>query len=207
VCLEKARHRAWFRCLPLILLFCARAPGQTPAVDGNGVTAEWDVRSYMTQLVADVQRMRSLLNRVDAPHWVSRGAPEAYIQQSKSSLDAMEHLVAATEDLSRQPEKLSAAIETFFQLERMELLVASLNNGVRKWQSEHTANEMSEALSANMVHRDRLRQHIRDLASARENEQRIMNEEAQRCRGMLTREAPAPPVRSAPRRSRRQVRP
>jgi hypothetical protein len=182
VCLEKARHRAWFRCLPLILLFCARAPGQTPAVDGNGVTAEWDVRSYMTQLVADVQ-------------------------QSKSSLDAMEHLVAATEDLSRQPEKLSAAIETFFQLERMELLVASLNNGVRKWQSEHTANEMSEALSANMVHRDRLRQHIRDLASARENEQRIMNEEAQRCRGMLTREAPAPPVRSAPRRSRRQVRP
>jgi hypothetical protein len=175
---------------------------QTPPTDANGVTPEWDVRSYMTSLVADVHRMRSLLNRVDAPHWVTRGAPDAYIQQSKSSLEAMEHLVAATEALSREPERLPAALETFFQLERMELLVTSLNNGVRKWQSEYTANEINLALSANMVHRDRLRQHIRDLAAAREDEFRIMNEEAQRCRGILTKAAPAPPCRPAPRRSR-----
>jgi hypothetical protein len=176
---------------------------QNATSEADGVTAEWDVRSYMKSLVSDVQRMRSLLNRVDAPHWVSRGAPDAYLQQSKSSLEAIEHLVAATESLSQEPERLSSALETFFQLERMELLVNSLNAGVRKWQSEYTANEIREALSANMVHRDRLRQHIRDLAAARENEFRIMNEEAQRCRGTLTKAAPPPPpCRPAPRRSR-----
>jgi hypothetical protein len=175
---------------------------QSVNTEANGVAAEWDVRSYMSSLVADVRRMRSLLNRVDAPHWVSRGAPEAYIQQSKSSLEAIEHLVNATEALSRQPEALPAALETYFQLERMELLVGSLNNGVRKWQSDYTANEISQALSANMVHRDRLRQHIRDLAAARENEFRIMNEEAQRCRGTLTKAAPEAPCRPAPRRNR-----
>jgi hypothetical protein len=175
---------------------------QTATAEANGVTPEWDVRSYMSSLVADVQRMQSLLNRVDAPHWVKRGAPDAYIQQSKSSVEAIQHLVEATDALSREPERLPAALETFFQLERMELLVTSLNNGVRKWQSEYTANEISLALSANMVHRDRLRQHIRDLAAARENEFRIMNEEAQRCRGTLTKAAPAPPCRPAPRRSR-----
>lgn len=176
------------------------AAAQTP--EAGGITPEWDVRSYMASLVADVQRMRSLVNRVDAPHWVSRGAPDAYLQQSKSAQESMEHLVAATEALSKQPEGLTAALEAFFQLERMELLITSLNNGVRKWQSEYTANEISQSLSANMVHRDRLRQHIRDLATARESEFRIMNEEAQRCRGTLTQAPPPPtPCRSVPKRS------
>lgn len=189
----------------VLTIFTGFISAQTPA--NSGITAEWDVRSYMASLVSDVHRMRSLMNRVDAPHWVARGAPEAYLQQSKSSLEAMEHLVTATEELSRQPERLSAALETYFQLERMELLVASLNNGVRKWQSEYTANEISQSLSANMVHRDRLRQHIRDLTAAREAEFRIMNEEAQRCRGTLTQAAPPTPCRSAPRRSRPASRP
>lgn len=196
------RHYGGMRVVFALTLVTLSLTAQTPAQTENaGVTAEWDVRSYMAALVEDVKHLRSLLNRVDAPHWVSRGAPEAYIQQSKSSLDAMQYLMTATEELSRYPEKLSAAVETYFQLERMELLVQSLNNGVRKWQSENTANEMSHVLSANMVHRDRLRQHIRDLTLARENESRIMNEEAQRCRGMLTKSA-EPPPRPAPKRKR-----
>src|SRR5688572_12253238 len=114
------------RAVFALTLLTGSLAAQSQTTEKASVAAEWDVRSYMSALVEDVHKLRSLLNRVDAPHWVSRGAPEAYIQQSKSSLEAMEILVTATEDLSKQPEKLPAALETFFQLERMELLVTSL---------------------------------------------------------------------------------
>jgi site-specific recombinase len=162
------------------------------------VAPEWDIRTNMQSLVADVRLFEPLLRRLDPEHWVKRGAPEAYVQQLTSSQQAMEQLNAATDQLSRSPEKLSAALNVFFELERMETLMKSLRDGARKWQSEDLSNRITEALAANTTHHERLRQHVRDLAVTREQEFHIMNQEAQRCRGMLTKQ---PPPEVAPRGS------
>jgi hypothetical protein len=157
----------------------------------------------MGALQEDVRKIEPLLRRVDTPHWISRGAPEAYARQLASSQSAVQQLVAAADKLARNSEQLTLAIEAFFELERMELLLNSLREGVRKWQSHELANEFTMVLGANILHRDRLRQHIRDLAVARESEYRTANEEVQRCRGMLLRQTPPPVSKPARSRSRR----
>lgn len=168
------------------------------------VAPVWDVAANMGAMQEDVRKIEPLLRRVDTPHWISRGAPEAYARQLASSQAAVQQLVASADKLARNPEQLSVALETFFELERMELLLNSLREGVRKWQSEDLANQFTQVLGANILHRDRLRQHIRDVAAAREAEYRIANEEVQRCRGMLLKQTPQSETKPA--RSRNQRR-
>ena len=157
----------------------------------------------MGALQEGVRRIEPLLRRVDTPHWLSRGAPEAYARQLASSQAAVQQLVSAADKLARNPEQLTVALETFFELERMELLLNSLREGVRKWQSDDLANQFTQVLGANILHRDRLRQHIREVAAAREAEYRTANEEVQRCRGMLLRQTPQQETKPARSRSQR----
>ena len=194
------------QCLLISILAAQASYGQAAAPEPASVAAEWDVRAHLSDLVKDVASFESLLRRVDVEHWIGRGAPDVYRRQLMSAQEAFPHLVAATEKLSRQPELLSAAIEVMFQLERFELLVGSLRDGVRKWQSQDFANTITDALAANTTHRERLRQHVRDVALIREQEYQIANQEAQRCRGMLMTPTPQQPAerRSGRSRNRRQ---
>jgi hypothetical protein len=191
------------RAAVMVIVTCSfaaalRAQGQ------DGVAAAWDVAANMGALQEDVRKVEPLLRRVDTAHWISRGAPEAYARQLASSQSAVQQLVASADKLARNPEQLSAALDAFFELERMELLLNSLRDGVRKWQSQDLANQFTQVLGANILHRDRLRQHIRDLTASHEAEYRIANEEAQRCRGILLKQAPE--RKPAPSRSRRTQR-
>ena len=73
-------------------------------------------------------------------------------------------------------------------MERMGLLLDSLRKGIVKYQSGDLANMVSQSFATWDGDRNRLWQHIRDLARMREQEYQIANEEAQRCRGLLTRQ-------------------
>jgi hypothetical protein len=53
-------------------------------------------------------------------------------------------------------------------------------------------------LGENSTNRDRLRQYITDLAANKEQEFQIADKEAQRCRGMLGKQAPAPKPAAPP---------
>lgn len=167
-----------------------RAPSPQPPETAS-VTPEWDVRGNMAALATDIRKLEPLLGQVNAADWVAKGAPRAYVQQAKSAQGTLAHLVVATSALAQEPERLTAALEAFFQMERMELLLGSLRSGVRKYQSPDLGDHLNRAWGTNAVHRDRLRQHIRDLAHVREQEYKIVNQEAQRCRGMITQQAPS----------------
>jgi hypothetical protein len=142
----------------------------------------------LSALAAAVREMQPLLGRVDAKIMSENGAPDAYIQQVRSVQNAIQGLLAASDQLAREPEKLPLALDVYFQMERMELLLGSLRDGIRKYQSPDLADMIAQSLSKDIVHRDRLRQHITDLAELHDQEFQIANEEAQRCRGTLTRQ-------------------
>jgi hypothetical protein len=154
----------------------------------QGVSPEWDIKSNMSALASDVRRLEPLLQQVKPEDWVPKGAPDAYIRQLQSSTVSLKHLIAATDGLARDPERLPAALDTFFQLEKMELLLASLREGVRRYQSPTLADQFVALLASNSVHRDRLRQHITDLAAVREQEFQVVDREAQRCRASLSKQ-------------------
>jgi hypothetical protein len=168
----------------LALAFASVNFGQQSA----GIAPEWDVKANMASLINDVKRFEPLLQKVKVTEWVERGAPEAYIRQLKSSQATVLNVIAATAALAREPDRLTVAFDAFFHMEKMEMLLGSLKEGVRRYQSAEVANELTTVLAANSVHRDRLRLHLTELAAVREQEFKIMDEEAQRCRSSLSRQ-------------------
>ncbi|HYP13032.1 MAG TPA: hypothetical protein VEQ63_03840 [Bryobacteraceae bacterium] len=180
--------RSW-----LVALLLAVAVGTAPNVfaQDEGITPEWDVKENMAALRNDVGRLEPLLKRVNTASW--NGAPVSYGKQLQSVQTSLQHLVAATQGLAEDPHRLTVALDAFFRMEKMELLLTSLSEGIRKYQSGTVADEMSELLVANSVHRDKLRRHIADLSAVREQELVVMNQEAQRCRASLAKQSTTVP--------------
>ena len=58
-----------------------------------------------------------------------------------------------------------------------------LVEGARKHQSPALADQMQTVISENSTNRDQLRQYMQDLAAQKEQEFKIADSEAQRCRG------------------------
>ncbi len=172
-----------------ILLFAASLAGAQQA-ENVGVSAAWDVQAYMTELDNSVRGLEPILGSLTPRDWIAKGASAAYVRQLESSQSSLLSLFDATAKLSREPERLTIAVDAYFQMERIEMLLNSLKEGVRRYQSAEAADKLNIALSQSSVHRDRLRQHIRDLGVVREQEYRIIDQEAQRCRGSILRVQP-----------------
>lgn len=169
----------------------------------NGVTPVWDVRKQMAGVAEQAKRLQPLIDRTKPQEWVAKGAPQTWINQHQSARNSVANLVAASEKLSRDPERLTIALDTMFRLDAVMTVLGSLRDGVRKYQGDTLANDLSTAITDTFNSRETLKQHVTDLAATREQESKIMDEEAQRCRGMITRQAPpSPPARSLRQRQR-----
>jgi hypothetical protein len=69
--------------------------------------------------------------------------------------------------------------------------VRSLDQGAQKYGDRATADKLSELIAHNFSNRERFRDYLRDLASSKEHDFKIADAEAQRCRGMISKEPPA----------------
>lgn len=185
--------------LRLVLIVAAAVCGlaQTPAP--QGITPQWDVRQQMKELADAARRTGPVLANVQAEQWVEKGAPAAYIRQTESLRNEVAALIASSEKLANDPERLSVALETYFRMGSLERLGGSLGEGIRKYQSGALADRLVEALALNSANREILRQHLADLANAAEQQFVVLNEEAQRCREQISRET-EPPARRPGRR-------
>ena len=170
--------------LPLWACF-AQAAGANGQSDG--VSAIWDVKTQMDELAKDVRRLTPLLAHVRPDNWVAEGASATYIQQAQSAKNSLNASIEATELLARDPERITTGLKAYLQLEKMETLMASLRDGVRRYQSPDLANMLSAVSSGNQIHRQRLAEHLLDVAELREAEFSVADQEAQRCRGELSR--------------------
>lgn len=190
-----------------LFLPVAYAIAQTASQPADGIASEWDVKKRMAAMADDVGRVEDLLARVRPNEWIAKGAPDAYLRQLDSSKESMQALLAATAKVAKDPEKLSAALDALFRMDSMDLFLQSLQQGVRKYQGPSLADDIVRFMSDNARHRDMLRQHSVELAAAREQELKVINAEAQRCRTELSRKdapetqpAPPPPPRTARRK-------
>ena len=144
----------WARAFyPLALAALASAqqapiqPGQLPksaqTQPSSGITAEWDVRANMEQLSSAIEQFGPILRRLRPEEWIAKGASGSYVQQVRSSREMMTALTDATAKLAREPERLTAALDAYFLMERMELLLGSLKDGIRRYQSGTTADDLN----------------------------------------------------------------
>jgi hypothetical protein len=161
----------------------------------QGVSAPWDISQTLGSLAEQAERLTPLLEQLTPEQWEAKGAPAAYTAQWRNARSEVGYLLGAAQSLRKQPEKLTLALETLFRLQAVESQINSLVDGVRRYQNPAVGDLLVSVVSANSANRDQLRQYVTDLAQTKEQEFQIVDQEAQRCRGALMRQAPA---RSAP---------
>jgi hypothetical protein len=172
--------------LPFLLLTGSIAFGQT--APPSGVSSEWDVRKLLDSLDVEAQHLKPVIDQVKPEGWAAKGASNTYVTQWKAAQAELRYFLSSSEALSRQPEKLTAALDTYFRMQAMESTVSSVVEGVRKYQNPALANLMQGVLGENNANRDRLRQYVQDLAAQKEQELQVADREAQRCRDALVRQ-------------------
>jgi hypothetical protein len=173
--------------LPLVLL--------AVGASGQSVTAEWDISKTISALSDQAKRLKPILDQLTPQEWVAKGAPQTYVTQWKGAEDELGYLVGSAQALEKQPERLTAALDTYFRLQSLEQRLNSLVDGVRTYQNPAVGDLLVGVLAENSSNRDKLRQYITDLADTKEKEFQIVDKEAQRCRGQISRQparTPAP---------------
>jgi hypothetical protein len=163
-----------------LLLVCA-----VFSISAMGQDAAWDNSPHAAELAAQAARLKPLLDQLTPEQWVAKGAPQAYVTQLQGAQQELVGLTAAAAQLDRQPQKLSVALDTYFRLQSLEWRFESLIEAVRKYQNPAVGDLMLSVLRGNSANRDALRAYITDLASRKEQEFSIVNQDAQSCRAEL----------------------
>lgn len=158
----------------------------------NGLEPQWDIRNVLVGISAYAGRLLPMLNQIEPQTWLAKGAPDTYVAQWNSSKEQAKALESTALALSKDPEKLSAELEALFRINSLDNMLVSLEAGIRKYQNPAVAELLAGVAAENGANRERLQRYIVDLAADKEQQFQIMDHEAQRCRGILTRQDIAP---------------
>jgi hypothetical protein len=170
----------------LVFALVCLAP-QTPAQSG-GVATPWDVRQMVDGMEAQVKQLMPMLDQMKPDDWVKQGAPYAYVQQWQTLKTELGYFQSSAEALAKQPDKMPVALDTYFRLESLQTQLGSLIGGVRKYHNPAVADVMQAFADQGSRNHDQMRQFVLDLANDKEHEFQVMDKEAQRCRGILSRQ-------------------
>jgi hypothetical protein len=173
----------------------AQPAGQQPSV-----APEWDVSKVVAAFSDQAGRLKPILDQLRPKEWVSKGAPETFVAQWQEAEQELAYVTQSAKSLENDPERLTLALDTYFRWQRLASDLSSLVEGVRHYQNPAVGDLVVSVLGENTSNRELLQQHITDLAAQKEQEFAVVDQEAQRCRGTVTRTPvrPAIPRSAAP---------
>ena len=155
-----------------------------------GLENPWDVRKIIADLQNDTSNLEPLLRQINPQEWYDKkGAPSTYIVQWQSAQQQLSGVLSAAQLFAQKTEGLSLALDTYFRVESLEVAERALLEGVRKYDTPANAGKLDALISHNFTSRERIRGYLRDLASTTEQNFKIADGEAQRCREMISRQS------------------
>jgi hypothetical protein len=169
------------------LFLTVRAQAPRPSV-----AMEWDTSKTIAAFSDQAKRLKPILDQLTPQQWVTKGAPQGYVSQWQDVEKELSYVGTSAQAWEHDPERLTLALDTLFRWERLAGDLNSLVEGIRHYQNPAVGDLMVSVLGENSTNRELLKQHITDLAAQREEEFAVVDKEAQRCRGQVTRPAPAP---------------
>jgi len=182
-----------FETCIVLLLFAGSARAQQA-----GMQNVWDIHKTLAAIASYADRLAPFVDQIHPENW--NGAPDGYIAQAKTCRNEVRAAAAEARKLDQNPEKLTEALQLLFRIRAMETVLASFSDGLRKYSNPPMADMLNSAVAENAANKDRLQQYILELAIAREQEFRVADEEAQRCRQTLSRQPY--PTRQSPRQEK-----
>jgi hypothetical protein len=180
-------------CIVCLFIGCglARPAQQTGPVIPKpaGLESAWMVRTILDELMKDNEKLAPLLAQMNPQDWVSKqGASPVYVQQWQTAHTQLNDVMAASKLLAQKTESLPLALDDYFRLEALEVTSRSLEEAVSRYGDRFTADQLSGLIARNFSRRERFRDYIRDLATSSEVNFKLADEEAQRCRGIISKE-------------------
>ncbi len=185
----------------LILSAALTSAAQTPATPpssqaATGLEAPWDVRNIIAAIMKDNEELKTVIVGLNPQRWYEqKGAPSTYIPEWTTAQHQVNDVVIASRVFSQNTESLSLALDTYFRLEALETSARSLAEGAHQYGDRAKADKLSELVGRNFSSRERFRDYLRDLATSKEQAFKIADQEAQRCRGMISKEPATKPAR------------
>ena len=163
----------------------------------EGLPPEWEIRKDLEALVEQTRRLSTPLATLKPADWVGRGAPAAYQGQLQSVRAENEYLAGSAAKLAKDPEQLTVALETYLRMQSRDALLNSLSDGVARYQNPALADLIRAAMAESAASGEKLRQYLVRLAALKEEQLKVANQEAQRCRALtlqqLARKEPGKP--------------
>ena len=154
-----------------------------------GLESAWTLRAILDDLLKDNQKLEPLLAQMNPQEWVTKkGASDVYVQQWQIAHKQLNDVISTSKLLSQKTENLPLALDDYFELEALEVTSRSLEEAVTRYGDRFTADQLDGLIARNFSRRQRFRDYIRDLAAANDLNFRLADEEAQRCRGMISKE-------------------
>lgn len=151
-----------------------------------GMQNDWDVYKTLSAIALHADRLAPFVDQIHPENW--SGAPEAYAAQAKTCRNEVRGVADAARALSQNPDKLTDELQLLFRIRTLESRLASLGEGLRKYQNPPMADMLSSAVGENAGNLQRLEQYILELSAAKDQEFRVADQEAQRCRQSLSRQ-------------------
>jgi hypothetical protein len=154
-----------------------------------GLESAWTLRAILDDLLKDNEKLEPLLAQMNPQEWVTKkGASDVYVQQWQVAHNQLKEVIAASKLLAQKTENLPLALDDYFRLEALEVTARSLEEGVTRYGDRFTADQLNGLIARNFSRRERFRDYIRDLAASSEINFKLADEEAQRCRGIISKE-------------------
>ena len=186
----------WFACAFTLLARAQQAtPPQPPLPGGQlipkpkGLESAWTLRVILDELLKDNEKLEPLLAQMNPQEWFAKkGASDVYIQQWQTAHIQLKDFMATSKLLAQKTENLPLALDDYFRLEALEVTSRSLLEAVSRYGDRFTADQLNGLIARNFSRRERFRDYLRDLAASSEQEFKLADEEAQRCRGIISRE-------------------
>jgi hypothetical protein len=170
------------------MTICCSASAQQPPA---GLETPWDVQKILADLTAQTTQLKPLLVQLNPQQWVDKGASSTYILQWQMAQRQLNDVLISMQRLSQKTDSLTAALDTYFRFEALEVSARSLGEGAQRYGPRATADRLGAYVAHSFDSRQRLRDYLEDLAGSTEQNFKIADEEAQRCRGIISKEAPS----------------
>ncbi len=159
----------------ILVLFSAASFAQ-------GVTAPWDLKKSLESLQSYGSKLKPVVEQLSPKEWTSQGAPEGYEAQKGQVLLQLQGVTAIAGKLAADPERLTQALDLYLRIETFDVNLQSLAEGVRTYYNPAVAELLIGMRNENGHTRQALRTYMVELADQKEQEFKIVDQEAQKCR-------------------------
>jgi hypothetical protein len=153
----------------------------------TGLETNWDARKLVADAVKVNDALLPILTSLHPQEWYEKkGAPSTYNLQWQSAQDQVRYVQIASNMVLQHVDSLPPLIELYYRMEALESTARSLSQGADQYAPRTDAEKLDRWVGGAFEGRRRMREYMEDLATSLEQNFKIADEEAQRCRGTIT---------------------